>query len=273
MARTGKRGRVYLVGAGPGDPDLLTVKAARLLASAEVVVYDRLISPEILALVPAGVPRLFVGKASHHHHVPQETINATLVRLAEAGHEVVRLKGGDPFVFGRGGEEALHLARYGVAFELVPGVTAAFACAAYAGIPVTHRGAARSVRLVTGHCRGDQPLDLDWAGLADPDTTLVVYMGLENLAELRARLVDAGLDPATPAALIESGTTPRQRCAQTTLEALAASAAEHAMRSPTLVVIGRVAALADALAWFEPIGAATGDVIASELASGGSAGA
>jgi uroporphyrin-III C-methyltransferase/precorrin-2 dehydrogenase/sirohydrochlorin ferrochelatase/uroporphyrin-III C-methyltransferase len=244
-------GRVYLVGSGPGDPDLLTVKAARLLTSADVIVYDRLVSEEILALVPDGVTRLFVGKTTGNHHLPQDEINHMLVRLAESGHQVVRLKGGDPFVFGRGGEEALHLARHGIAFEVVPGVTAAVACAAYAGIPITHRGLATGVRLVTGHCRGDRPLDLDWEGLADPDTTLVVYMGLENLPELAERLVGAGLARETPAALVESGTTGRQRSRLTTLGALPQAAREHRMRAPTLIVIGRVAALSEQLGWFE----------------------
>ncbi len=250
MREARAKGRIHLVGAGPGDPDLLTVKAARLISTAPVLVYDRLVSPEILALAPEGTPRLFVGKSNGNHHASQDEINAMLVRLAERGDDVVRLKGGDPFVFGRGGEEALHLAEHGIEFEVVPGVTAATACAAYAGIPVTHRGLATGVRLVTGHCRADAPLDLDWEGLADPDTTLVVYMGLANLPELSERLLAAGRDADTPAALIESGTTPRQRTRTTTLAALPATAREHAMRAPTLIVIGRVAALAARLGWF-----------------------
>ncbi len=177
-----------------------------------------------------------------------------LVRLARAGHRVVRLKGGDPFVFGRGGEEALHLVRHGIAYEVVPGVTAALACAAYAGIPLTHRGLASSLRFVAGHCRGDLPLDLDWRGLADEDTTLVFYMALANLGEVRNRLLAAGLPGSTPAAVVESGTTERQRAIDTTLEALVRAARSQRVGTPAVVIIGRVAALAAELAWYAPHG-------------------
>jgi uroporphyrin-III C-methyltransferase len=241
-----------LVGAGPGDPDLLTVKALRLIQGTDVVVYDRLVSEEILALIPSGVSRIFVGKAHGSHPMPQEDINRLLVHLARGGRRVVRLKGGDPFVFGRGGEEAEHLARHGIAFDVVPGVTAATACAAYAGIPLTHRGLSTGVRFVTGHCRGDTPLDLDWEGLVDADTTLVVYMGLAQIGEISARLMAAGLDRVTPAAAIERGTTRCQRRILTTLEALPAAVAAHALEAPTTFVIGRVVALAQTLDWFAP---------------------
>ncbi|NIM27474.1 MAG: uroporphyrinogen-III C-methyltransferase [Gammaproteobacteria bacterium] len=249
-----KVGKVFLVGAGPGDPELLTIKARRLLEEADVLVYDRLVSEAVLELVPAGVLKIFVGKAPGNHPAPQDTINDMLVRLARAGHRVVRLKGGDPFVFGRGGEEALHLVRHGIAYEVVPGVTAALACAAYAGIPLTHRGLASSLRFVAGHCRGDLPLDLDWRGLADEDTTLVFYMALANLGEVRNRLLAAGLPGSTPAAVVESGTTERQRAIDTTLEALVRAARSQRVGTPAVVIIGRVAALAAELAWYAPHG-------------------
>ena len=253
-------GKVFLVGAGPGDPELLTIKAKRLLEEADVVVYDRLISDDVLRLVPAGVSKIFVGKAPGNHPAPQDSINDTLVRLAQAGHRVVRLKGGDPFVFGRGGEEALHLVRHGIAYEVVPGITAALACAAYAGVPLTHRGLAGSLRFVAGHCRGDMPLDLDWRGLADPDTTLVFYMALMNLDEVRTRLLAADLPGSTPSVLVESGTTRRQRAISTTLEELVHAARKHRVGTPAVVIIGRVAALAAELAWFTPEGSLETDL-------------
>jgi uroporphyrin-III C-methyltransferase/precorrin-2 dehydrogenase/sirohydrochlorin ferrochelatase/uroporphyrin-III C-methyltransferase len=243
-------GRVFLVGAGPGDPELLTVKAERLLREAEVVVYDRLVSEDLLELIPAGVSRIYVGKQPGRQHVPQEEINRMLVRLARSGHRVVRLKGGDPFVFGRGGEEALHLARHGVPYEIVPGVTAAMACAAYAGIPVTHRGLARGVQLITGHCQAGQPLDLDWQALVSSRSTLVVYMGLANLVEIRDGLIGAGMNVATPAAVIENGTTRAQRRIITTLGALAESVANAGVTAPALFIIGDVVSLATELDWF-----------------------
>jgi uroporphyrin-III C-methyltransferase/precorrin-2 dehydrogenase/sirohydrochlorin ferrochelatase/uroporphyrin-III C-methyltransferase len=243
-------GRVFLVGAGPGDPELLTVKAQRLLREAEVVVYDRLVSKELLELIPLGVTRIFVGKQRGQHHIPQEEINRMLVRLARGGHRVVRLKGGDPFVFGRGGEEALYLARHGIPYEIVPGVTAAMACAAYAGIPVTHRGLARGVQFVTGHCQAGQPLDLDWQALVDSRSTLVVYMGLANLAEIRDGLIGAGMGKATPAAVIENGTTRAQRRIITTIGMLAESVANEGVTAPALFVIGDVVSLAADLDWF-----------------------
>ena len=237
---------VYLVGAGPGDPDLLTVKAWKALQRAEVVVYDRLISDEILDLVPPGAARIFVGKANGHHTMPQEEINALLVKLARAGHRVVRLKGGDPFIFGRGSEEAAHLDRHGIAYEVVPGVTAASGCMAALGVPLTHRGLATGVRFVTGHCKNDGALDLNWASLADPDTTLVIYMGLANLGEIAARLIRAGLPADTPAAAIAGGTLPEQRVCRADLARLPERAAASDLRAPVLIVIGRVVALADA---------------------------
>lgn len=245
---------VYIVGAGPGDPDLLTVKAARLLKEADVIVFDRLISDEIMALVPAGTTRIYAGKTAHNHHMRQEDINELLVKLARAGHVVMRLKGGDPFTFARGGEEALHLARHGIPFEIVPGITAATSCSAYAGIPLTHRGKSLGVRFVTGHCQGraDAELDLNWKSLADPDTTLVVYMGLANLDTISGRLIEAGLSPATPAAAIQEGTRPDQRVVVTTLAELPERVRREGLQPPTLMIIGPVAALARDLAWFQP---------------------
>lgn len=248
-------GKVFLVGAGPGDAELLTLKAARVLKEADVVVYDRLVSQDVLGLVAPGVSKIFVGKEPGNHHVSQDGINEMLVRLARAGHRVVRLKGGDPFVFGRGGEEALHLVRHAIDFEVVPGITAALACAAYAGIPLTHRGLARHLHFVAGHCRGDVPLELNWDALADPDATLVFYMALTNLHDVRNRLLKAGLAGDTPAALVESGTTQRQRCLNTTLDGLVRTMREHRVAAPAVVIIGRVAALAAELAWFTPDGA------------------
>lgn len=243
---------VYLVGAGPGDPDLLTVKALRLLHSADVVVYDRLVSQPILDLIPAGTGRIFVGKAAGNHHLTQDGINELLVSLARRARRIVRLKGGDPLIFGRGSEEALSLARAGIRFEIVPGITAASACSTYAGIPLTHRGLANSVRFVAGHCRADQPLDLDWRSLADPDTTLVVYMGLATLAAVQAQLLNAGLSGTTPAALIENGSTPAQRRLLTRLDRLSTTAATECVVSPALIVIGHVVTLAGAIDWFNP---------------------
>ena len=238
--------RVYLIGAGPGDPELLTVKAMRLLGKADVVVYDRLVAPEILEFVPAGASRIYVGKAPGNHPLPQDEINELLVRLARSGRTVARLKGGDPFVFGRGSEEAGHLAANGIPFEVVPGITAASGCAAAAGLPLTHRGLATGVRFVTGHCRDGG--SLDWDRLADPDTTLVVYMGLARMQGIAESLIGAGLAPSTPAAAVSAGTTPRQKVCRTTLENLPAAVTENGLLAPVLVYIGRVVEVMDVLA-------------------------
>lgn len=246
------QGTVFLTGAGPGDPELLTIKALRLLESADVVVHDRLVSDEILALIPATTHRIDVGKSSGHHSLPQGEINNLLARLAQRGRRVVRLKGGDPYTFGRGSEEALHLSRLGIAFEVVPGITAATACAAYAGAPLTHRGLSHGVRLVTGHFQENGELDLDWNGLADPDTTLVIYMGLSNAAYIRDALIAAGLDEETPAMAVQNGTTANHRQLLSTLRDLPEAIIAHKMRAPVLLIIGRSAALADDLAWFNP---------------------
>jgi uroporphyrin-III C-methyltransferase/precorrin-2 dehydrogenase/sirohydrochlorin ferrochelatase/uroporphyrin-III C-methyltransferase len=246
------KGKVYLVGAGPGDPDLLTIKALRLIQSADVLVYDRLVSQPILDLIPSGVSRINAGKASGHHSMPQGEINELLASLAQRRRTVVRLKGGDPFIFGRGSEEALHLRRKGIEFEVVPGVTAAAACSAYAGVPLTHRGVSRGVRLVTGHFKNDEPIDLDWRSLADPDCTLVVYMGRSNLQRICNRLVAEGLDPATPAVAVQDGTTGQQRRVFGDLLTLGDSVRSVKLQSPMLIIIGRVVAMAGQLDWLKP---------------------
>ena len=238
---------VALVGAGPGDPELLTVKALRHLQEADVVVYDRLVSAAVLDLIPPGVQRICAGKACGKHLLSQDEINALLVRLARAGRRVCRLKGGDPFVFGRGSEEALHLVAHGVPFEVVPGITAASGCLAAAGIPLTHRGMATGVRLITGHARGDGELEIDWRALADPSTTLVVYMALAALERFRDGLIVAGLSPATPAIAVASGTLPEQVLCRTTLAELPVAVAAAGLTAPVMVAIGQVVALGDIL--------------------------
>ncbi|MDD9879124.1 MAG: uroporphyrinogen-III C-methyltransferase [Magnetovibrio sp.] len=245
---------VYLVGAGPGDPDLMTVKAQRLLGDVDVIVYDKLVSEQILAMIPAGTTRIFAGKQARNHHMPQPDINSLLVDLAKSGRRVMRLKGGDPFVFGRGGEEAQYLAEHGVSFEVVPGITSSAGCAAYAGIPLTHRDLAHSVRFVTGHTKGADGLDLNWESLADPQTTLVVYMGLTNVRLIAERLIGAGLPADTPAAAINNGTRPEQKVVNSRLDALADDIESHRISGATLLVIGRVAELAEHLAWFGAAG-------------------
>ncbi len=243
-------GRVFLVGAGPGDPDLMTVKAHRIISTATVVVYDRLVSDAVMALVPAGAARINVGKQPHHHPVPQEEINETLVRLAKSGRTIVRLKGGDPLMFGRGGEEALSLARAHIPFEIVPGITTAQGTAAMLNVPLTHRGCASSVRYLTGHCRADAPLDFDWDGLADPDTTLVVYMGLANIRTIATELMAHGRGPATPVLAVSNATRPDQRHLLSTLTCVADDVREVALPGPVIFVVGEVVRLASTLGTF-----------------------
>lgn len=245
-------GTVYLVGAGPGDPDLLTVKALRLLQSADVVVYDRLISAPILDLVPKGTARIYVGKRDGHHHMKQTDINRLLVALASRGQVVVRLKGGDPFVFGRGSEEALHLARHGISFEVVPGVTAASGCTAYAGIPLTHRELSRQVLFITGHCSDSSLPRFDPRIVADEQCTLVIYMGLRQLPAITDRLLAAGRSPKTPVAVIENGSMPSQRRCTAYLQDVVNQVHALDIQSPALVVVGPVVDLATELDWFHP---------------------
>ncbi len=238
-----KQGRVYLVGAGPGDPELLTIKAVRLLGLAQTVVYDRLVSDRVLALIPATACGIPVGKAPKHHPVPQERINQILVELGRAGQTVVRLKGGDPSIFGRGSEEAAALHAAGIPVEIVPGITAAQGAAAVTGVPLTHRGLATGVRYVTGHCRGDLPLDLDWASLADAQTTLVVYMGAANIREIATRLLEKGMPTSLPVMAIASATTPDERRIFSRLENVSTDVARARLKGPVLFVIGNVVSL------------------------------
>lgn len=236
-------GKVFLIGAGPGDPDLLTLKALKLIQSADVVVFDRLVSPEIMALVPAATRRISVGKTAGFHSVPQDRINAMLVELARDNLTVARLKGGDPLIFGRGSEEAEELAAAGIPYAYVPGITAAQGAAASTGVPLTHRGLATGLRYVTGHRAQDEPLDLDWASLANPDTTLVVYMGAANMAEIAAQLIAHGLPIDTPVLAVSHATTAREERRASTLARIAADVAAAPMDAPVLFMIGRTAGL------------------------------
>ncbi|MNH65822.1 Siroheme synthase [compost metagenome] len=240
-------GEVVLVGAGPGDPGLLTLHALRQMQQADVVVYDRLVSDEVMALVRRDAKRIFVGKQAGNHCVPQEGINQLLLDEAKKGQRVVRLKGGDPFIFGRGGEELETLVGSGIGFQVVPGITAASGCAAYAGIPLTHRDHAQSVRFVTAHGKGGAR-DLDWPLLARDKQTLVFYMGLSSCAVIREQLLTHGKGGDTPVALIERGTQPSQRVIRGTLDQLPELAI--GVESPALIMVGSVVTLADKLAWF-----------------------
>ena len=245
----GATGEVYLVGAGPGDPDLLTFRALHLLDKADVVLYDRLVAPEIVALARADAEKVYVGKARDRHTLPQDNINDLLVHYARQGKKVCRLKGGDPFIFGRGGEELEKVVAAGIDFQVVPGITAASGCAAYAGIPLTHRDHAQSVRFVTGH-RKDGSVDLDWAGLMAPNETLVFYMGLVGLRQICARLMEHGRDPATPIALVSRGTTDLQEVITGTLADLPDAVEGREIHAPTLIIVGGVVGLHPRYRWF-----------------------
>jgi uroporphyrin-III C-methyltransferase len=241
--------KVTLVGAGPGDPELLTLKAARVLREARVVLYDNLVGNEVLDFVPKQAHRIYVGKQSGCHTLSQQAIIELMLRLAKSGRQVVRLKGGDPFIFGRGGEEAQALAEAGVPFEVIPGISAAQGAAASAGMPLTHRDHACSVVFTTGHLRGDgHSLDLDWPLLARPRQTVVIYMGVATLPIICEQLIAHGLPPDTPAAVVERATRPDERTVDGTLETLPALARVHEVKSPALIVIGAVAALHAVLA-------------------------
>ena len=242
------KGEVYLVGAGPGDPELLTLKALRLMQQADVVIYDRLVSQPILELCRRDAEKIYVGKARSNHAVPQEGINALLVKCAQEGKRVCRLKGGDPFIFGRGGEEIQELFAAGVAFQVVPGITAASGCSAYAGIPLTHRDYAQSVRFLTGHLKEGSP-ELPWSELVYQNQTLVLYMGLVGLEKICAQLIAHGQRPDMPVALISKGTTPEQKVVVGTLADIASKVSAHQIQAPTLTIIGDVVSLREQLQW------------------------
>ena len=261
-------GRVFLVGAGPGDPDLLTLRAARLLAQADVVVYDHLVGEGVLELIGAQAERIYVGKERSHHSMAQDDINALLVRQARLGRQVVRLKGGDPFVFGRGGEELQVLAAHGIAFEVVPGITAACGVASYAGIPLTHRDHAQSCLFVTGHLK-DGSCNLDWPALARPRQTVVIYMGLGGLTDICAQLIAHGVAADMPAAVVQQGTTLDQRVVAATLAELPARVAEAGLQSPCLIIVGEVVRLHEQLAWFDQRAANTAVSFDDMLLEGG----
>ena len=244
-------GEVYLVGGGPGDPDLLTFRALQLMQQADVVVYDRLVSPAVLNLIRRDAERIYAGKERDNHAIPQEDINHLLVRLAREGKRVVRLKGGDPFIFGRGGEEIDTLAAEGIPFQVVPGITAAAGCAAYAGIPLTHRDYAQSVVFVTGHLQ-DGTVNLNWKALVQPRQTIVFYMGLHGIDTICRELIRHGMPPTTLAALVQQGTTRNQRVLTGDLQTLPSIVDKAHVKAPTLIIVGDVVELQGRLKWFEP---------------------
>ncbi len=243
-------GRVYLVGAGPGDPELLTLRAVRLLQSTDVVVYDHLVSSAVLEFLSPTAERIYAGKRRNEHTMRQEQINDLLVRLAREGKQVVRLKGGDPFIFGRGGEELQTLAAHGVAFEVVPGVTAASGVSSYAGIPLTHRDYAQSCLFVTGHLKNGTA-DLDWPSLVRLRQTVVIYMGLGGLSDICRQMVRHGALPDLPVAVVQDGSIATQKVVTGTVENIAGRVARDALKSPSLIIIGEVVNLHTSLAWFQ----------------------
>ena len=246
-----KVGEVWLIGAGPGDPDLLTFRALRLMQQADVVLYDRLVSDEILNLTRRDADRIYVGKKRADHAVPQGEINQLLVDLALEGKTVVRLKGGDPFIFGRGGEEIELLAEYGVPFQIVPGITAASGCTTYAGIPLTHRDHAQSCAFVTGHLK-DGTVNLDWPALTNKNQTLVIYMGLVGLPTICEKLIEHGVSKDMPIALVQQGTTKNQKVFTGTLDTIVDNIKGKKIQAPTLIIIGSVVSLQEKLSWFDP---------------------
>lgn len=245
------RGEVYLVGGGPGDPDLLTFRALRLMQQCDVCVYDKLVSKEVMELVRRDAELVYVGKSRDQHTLPQEEINALLAKLALEGKRVLRLKGGDPFIFGRGGEEIETLMQHGVPFQVVPGITAANGVSSYAGIPLTHRDYAQACLFITGHLK-DGTIDLDWQAMARPKQTVVIYMGLVGLEQICSKLIAQGVSPEMPAAVIQQGTTQKQRVVESTLQHLAADVGAAGLKPPSLTIIGEVVKLRSRLNWFTP---------------------
>ena len=248
---TANKGEVFLVGGGPGDPDLLTFRALRLMQQCDVCVYDKLVSPEVMELVRRDAELIFVGKSRDQHTMPQEEINQLLAKLALQGKRVLRLKGGDPFIFGRGGEEIETLMQHGVPFQVVPGITAANGVSSYAGIPLTHRDYAQACLFITGHLR-DGTVDLDWQAMARPKQTVVIYMGLVGLNQICAQLIAHGVSPHMPAAVVQQGTTQRQKVVTATLADLAEKVEAAKLKPPSLIIVGEVVKLRETLNWFKP---------------------
>ena len=247
---TDKKGKVYIVGAGPGDPELITIKAMKCLEQADVILYDRLVNPVLLSYGKADPELIYCGKEPGNHCVSQDSIHEILLEKAKACKTVVRLKGGDPYIFGRGGEEAEVLMQNGIEFEVVPGITSGIAAPAYAGIPVTHRDLSRSFAMVTGHCLNGQPNNIRWEHLAHGVDTLAIYMGVKHLPYIKAQLLACGKDSSTPIAVIEQGTTGNQRTVVGTLETIVEVVTEKRMTNPAMIVIGEVVKLSDKLSWF-----------------------
>jgi uroporphyrin-III C-methyltransferase/precorrin-2 dehydrogenase/sirohydrochlorin ferrochelatase len=260
-------GEVYLVGTGPGDPDLITFRALRLMQRADVVLYDRLIGPRILSLVRRDAERIYVGKKKNEHTMGQDDISRLLATLALEGKRVLRLKGGDPFIFGRGGEEIEEIARHGIPFQVVPGITAAAGCAAYAGIPLTHRDHAQTCIFVTGHAR-DGEVDLNWDALIQPNQTIAVYMGLAMIGALASAFLKHGMSPEMPVAVIDNGTRRRQRVVGGTMADIAKRVEDAALQGPAIIIIGTVVTLRDKLAWFAGAGMDAGEAEADVIAAG-----
>jgi uroporphyrin-III C-methyltransferase len=245
-------GKVYLVGAGPGDPQLLTIKAVKALKDADVVIYDRLgVSEDVLCLAPDSAERIFVGKRTGLHEVPQDQITNIIIEKAKQGGKIVRLKGGDPFIFGRGGEEAEALVAEGIEFEIIPGISSSVSAPMYAGIPLTHRDYAASVAIITGHRAGDAEKPVDWVKIANAVDTMVILMGVESLEGIVGKLIAGGISPEKPVAMVESGTLPQQRTLISTLGTVVKEAAEKQIKPPSVIVIGEVANLGRKLAWFK----------------------
>lgn len=248
--------KVYLVGAGPGDPELITLKGIKCIQKADVILYDRLVNKALLDYAKKDAELIFCGKLPNYHVLQQETINHLLVKHAKNGKIVTRLKGGDPFVFGRGGEEALFLAKHGIEFEIIPGITSGIAASAYAGIPLTHRGVSSSLAFVTGHSKNFTEDGIEWERLANAVDTIAIYMGVKNLSRIQERLIKCGKDPDTPIAFIQWGTLPQQRTIISTLRSASETVEKENVTNPCMIVIGDVVKLRENIHWFEQVGSA-----------------